>query len=262
MAKTLETGAAVQASEGKGHIPPQGEALSEENRLRLSSLCASRAEMYQLLSRLYMVEVDQALFDGLCDAAFPTGTGNQDVDEGYRLLATYCASQHDDPLLDLARDYAHVFIGHGNNAYAAAYPFESVYTSEKRLLMQEARDEVVLFYAQDGFEVGRGWSDPEDHVGVELQYLEIMARRTQRSLDESDCREALHLFGRQRSFLSRHLVSWIPILVNDMLRLAETDAYRGLALLTRGLLAEDLAFLTNTVSSEEPDTDGVVIETA
>ena len=38
------------------------------------------------------------------------------------------------------------------------------------------------------------------------------------------------------------------MLVNDMRRLAQTDLYQGLALLTKGLLAEDRRFLDSVVA--------------
>lgn len=226
-------------------------SLAAEDRAQLAALNTRREGMYELLSRLYRVEVDQQLFDGLCAAEYPTGTGNADVDAGYRKLALYCASHREDALLDLARDYARVFIGHGNNAYAAAYPFESVYTSEKRLLMQEARDEIVDIYRRGGLELDPGWSDPEDHVALELEYMQIMARRTREALESHDDSHALELLDDQRTFLLRHLVSWTPFLVKDMQRLAQTDLYQGLALLTKGFLAEDRRFLNSVVAVGE-----------
>jgi TorA maturation chaperone TorD len=230
-------------------------ALSDDDRALLLDLNRRRESMYGLLSRLYKVEVDADFYSSLCNASFPTGTGNDDVDEGYRLIATYCASQHDDALLDLARDYARVFIGHGNNAYAAAYPFESVYTSEKRLLMQEARDEILEIYKKGGLQIDPSWIDPEDHVALELEYMQIMARRTQEKLQDHDDDAALALLDDQRRFLLKHLVSWTPMLVNDMKRLAHTDLYQGLALLTKGLLAEDRSFLSNIVSEPNAEED-------
>lgn len=225
--------------------------LNDDDRAMLVSLNEQRENAYGLLSRLYLVEVDPGFYADLCQAAFPANTGNEDVDAGYRLIATYCASQHDDAPLDLARDYARVFIGHGNNAYAAAYPFESVYTSEKRLLMQEARDEILGVYAQGGLQVDPNWHDPEDHIALELSYMQVMARRTREALEAHDDDHALSLLDDQRRFLLRHLVSWTPLLVNDMLRLAHTDLYQGLALLTRGLLSEDRDFLNSVVAEEE-----------
>ena len=225
--------------------------LGEGDRATLVELCGQRENMYALLGRLFRREVDAEFYNNLCASSFPCDTGNDDVDAGYRDIALYCASHADDAVLDLARDFARVFIGHGNNAYAAAYPFESVYTSEKRLLMQEARDEVVKIYRESCVEIGDDWHDPEDHVALELEYMQIMARRAREALEAHKDDEALVLLAGQRDFLLKHLVSWTPFLVKDMLRIAQTDLYRGLALLTRGLLAQDREFLGSVVTEAE-----------
>ena len=60
---------------------------------------------------------------------FPTATGNAKVDEGYHLLYDYLKTAWDDSVTELAIDFVRTFIGHGVNAYSAAYPYESVYTA-------------------------------------------------------------------------------------------------------------------------------------
>ena len=62
--------------------------------------------------------------------------GTDAGDEGNRLIATYLSGIWENTLTELAADYMRTFFGHGYSGHAAAYPFESVYSSEKRLLMQ------------------------------------------------------------------------------------------------------------------------------
>ena len=219
----------------------------------LIKLIEQRAATYGLLSRLFRVEIDQELLDELHGMRFPASTGNADVDEGYLRLAKYLSNTWENSLTDLAVDYTRVFIGHGVDAYSAAYPFESVYTSEKRLLMQEARDEIVEVYRESGFAVDASWEDPEDHIALELEYMQMMARRARQALEAGEDERALELLDEQRTFLLRHLLSWTPFLANDMERIAQTDLYQGLALLTRGLLAQDREFLNSVVVSEEQE---------
>ena len=168
-------------------------------------------------------------------------------------LAPYLGGAWADPLIDLAVDYVRTFIGHGTNSYGAAHPFESVYTSEKRLKMQEARDEIVEVYRESGFAVDASWEDPEDHIALELEYMQMMARRARQALEAGEDERALELLDEQRTFLLRHLLSWTPFLANDMERIAQTDLYQGLALLTRGLLAQDREFLNSVVVSQEQE---------
>ena len=195
--------------------------------------------------------MDEEAYESLRSGGFTAGTGSAKVDEGYRLIATYLSNDHDDAITQLAVDYARVFIGHGNTAYSAAYPFESVYTSEKRLLMQEARDEILQCYAEAGLVISPAWKDPEDHIALELEYLQIMSERAKAALESADEEEALRLVGVQRDFLLRRVTSWTPMMTADMRRFAKTDFYRGLSVLTEGFLAQDKAFLSNIVEEEE-----------
>ncbi|MFR8831359.1 MAG: molecular chaperone, partial [Eggerthella lenta] len=166
---------------------PATESLADEATVQeFVKLNEQRAATYGLLSRLYRVEVDQPLLDELHSMRFPAKTGNENVDEGYRLLATYLSNTWDNSITDLAIDYVRVFIGHGVDAFSAAYPFESVYTSEKRLLMQEARDEVLAIYRSAGLDKQDSWKEGEDHIALELEFEQIMATRTVEALRKGD----------------------------------------------------------------------------
>ena len=94
----------------------------------LAELTAQRSAVYRLLARLYRVEVDEEFLTELKAMRFPAATGNTAVDAGYRAIATYLSGADAHTITDLAVDYVRAFIGHGIDAYSAAYPFESVYT--------------------------------------------------------------------------------------------------------------------------------------
>ena len=231
---------------------PATETLADEATMQeLVKLNEQRAATYGLLSRLYRVEVDQPLLDELRSMRFPAKTGNENVDEGYRLLATYLSNTWDNSVTDLAIDYVRVFIGHGIDAFSAAYPFESVYTSEKRLLMQDARDEVLAIYRSAGLDKKNSWKEGEDHVALELEFEQVLANRTAEALRKGDEEEAAALLTTQRNFLEDHLLSWVPMMTADMKRFAKTDLYQGLAYLTDGFLNTDKAFLDDVLTEDE-----------
>lgn len=216
----------------------------------LIKLIEQRAATYGLLSRLFRVEIDQELLDELHGMRFPASTGNADVDEGYLRLAKYLSNTWENSLTDLAVDYTRVFIGHGVDAYSAAYPFESVYTSEKRLLMQEARDEVLAIYRSAGLDKQDTWKEGEDHIALELEFEQIMATRTVEALRKGDEDEAVALLTTQKNFLEDHLAAWAPMMTSDMKRFAQTDFYRGLAYLTDGFLQTDQTFLDDVLAED------------
>lgn len=210
-----------------------------------------RAATYGLISRLFRVEIDEDLLKELHSMRFPASTGNKNVDEGYRRIATYLSNTWDNSLTDLAVDYARVFIGHGVDAFSAAYPFESVYTSEKRLLMQDARDEVLAIYRAAGLDKQDSWREGEDHVALELEFEQILANRTVEALEKGDEDEAAALLTTAKNFLNDHLISWVPMMTADMKRFAKTDLYQGLAYLTDGFLKTDMAFLKDVLTEDK-----------
>jgi TorA maturation chaperone TorD len=109
-------------------------------------------------------------------------------------------------------------------------PWESVYTSPKRLMMQEAHDAVSDFYRKAGLAVG----DPnvlQDHVGAELSFLAILYGKMETEPEHApSCRELAE------RFLTEHLRKWIPVFSADLERAADSRIYKTLAKATRDLI--------------------------
>lgn len=217
----------------------------------LAGIMDQRANTYMLLSRLYLKEIDEPLLHELHDMVFPMNTGDGDVDEGYLLIATYLSNLWTESLTELAVDYARSFLGNGVDAFAAAYPYESVYTSEKRLLMQDARDEVLAIYRSFGIEKQKDWGEGEDHIALELEFMRVLCERTSKALRAGDADEAARLLLAQRNFMHDHLVTWVPMMTADLRRFTQTRMYEGLACLTDGFLRTDYAMLQDILAGEE-----------
>ncbi len=217
----------------------------------LTDAMEQRAGTYGFLSRLYRVEADQELLDDMEGMRFPAATGDPDLDEGHRRLATFLSNTWEGTLSDLAKDYVASFIGHGIDAFSAAYPYESVYTSEKRLMMQQARDEVLAIYRSEGMDKAEDWKECEDHVAVELEFMQILCQRTADALRKGDEDEAVRLLETQRNFQKDHLYAWTPMMTADMKKFAKTDLYQGLAYLTDGFLRTDHDFLEEILDDGE-----------
>lgn len=232
---------------------PIDQTLSEDpvETSDLIELLKQRTRTYELISRLYRVEVDEDFLAELKTMRFPVSTGNASADSGFRAMATYLAGTWENSVLDLAIDYVRTFIGNGVDTHAAAYPFESVYTSERRLLMQDARDEVLAIYRSLGLEKGPHFKESEDHIAAETELMAILSRRTVEALCAGDENAAVQLLETQRNFLEDHLASWAPMLTLEMRRFAKTGLYQGLASLTDGFIGGDVEFLAEILSDEE-----------
>lgn len=209
-----------------------------EEKLVLSDLMASRAQTYGMLARLFRVEVDLPAIRELQGMRFPVATGNDLVNLGYRQLYDYLKGAWEDSVTELAIDYVRCFIGHGVNGYSAAYPYESVYTSERRLMMQEARAEVLATFRENNLKRGR-WNESEDHIAMELEFMQRLALRTQEALCKGNEEAAIEHLHIQLDFTNDHLMNWLPMLVSDMQQFARTTFYQGLGNLTLGYIQED-----------------------
>ena len=229
------------------------ETTEAADEVDLVELMNARAQGYGMLARLLRVEIDADTLKELQGMRFPTATGNAKADEGYRQMFEYLRRAWDDSITELAIDFVRTFIGHGVNGYSAAYPFESVYTSERRLLMQEARAEVLATFRENNLKKDR-WTEGEDHIALELEFMQRMSLRTAEALAAGNDDEAVELVRRQYTFLQDHLLNWVPMFVSDMRMFAKTLFYQGVAQLLMGHLEEDeavLAALLESVDGEE-----------
>ena len=220
-------------------MPDQTEEVVEG--CELVDFMTRRARTYGLLARIFRVEVDGKFLEELRHLKFPTSTGNEHVDYGYRTMYNYLKGTWEDTLLDLARDYARTFIGHGNNGRSAAYPFESVHTSEKRLLMQDARDAVLAAYRSEMITLVNEHNEPEDHMGFELAFSAVLLRRAVEALAAGNTARAIELVEKERAFVRDHLGVWAPEFASDVKRIAQTGFYRALADILLGYLEVDTA---------------------
>ncbi len=226
------------------------EEVAAPEEVNLVELMNARARSYGMLARLFREEVDLPTLRELQQMRFPQATGNAAADEGYHQLYDYLKRAWDDSVTELAIDYVSTFIGHGVNGYSAAYPYESVYTSERRLLMQEARAEVLATLREN--ELMRGnWNEAEDHIALELEFMQRLSLRAAEALSDNAEDEAIAYLRTSYDFLENHLLNWVPMLVADMRMHARTLFYQGLAQLTLGSLREDEAVLRELLDSAE-----------
>ena len=192
-----------------------------------NKMMTARANFYRFLSRLYLLEVDEGLWNALQNMTFPTDNAEGDMKAGYEMMGDYLAVNANADLTavldDLAVDYARIFLSAGVAQGKAAFPYESVYTSRKHLVMQDSRMDVVELYAKKGVTPAKdNYHVPEDHLGYLCEYMAIL-------IDEGAEDE-------QKAFLKNHLSNWVSAFTVDMGKYASTDFYRGLAKLTRGFL--------------------------
>lgn len=202
---------------------------------------ASRAEFDRFLASLYLYELTADQVEAL--AGVTVEDDGSDVARGLGIIREYLRHRDRATPQALAVDYAHVFLGAGTYDKIMAPPYESVFTSEERILMQDARDGALAYYRAEGLELPADNTTPEDHLGFELQFAALLAERMAEALEAGEAARAAELADLQRSFFTYHQANWLPALCDAVEEHAQTAFYRGVALVTRGYLAAEEAFV-------------------
>jgi TorA maturation chaperone TorD len=204
--------------------------------MELEGLLSNRCSMYGFLARVYRVEVDQDLLDRMTDMNLSVEVDAPEISQGYAILRRFLQNQRESALTDLAVDYARTFLGAGLVGGDGAYPYESVYTNADRLVMQDARDEVLKLYREEGLDRAREFNEPEDHLALELEFMAYLCQRSAAALKAGDNGGALGYLQKQHEFLAKHLLAWVPAFSQDVQRLAREEFYRAVAKITVGYL--------------------------
>ncbi len=186
----------------------------------------------------------ETLLGGDIFAEAPFAAGNPDVVAALELLRAW--SEHnrgglaDEAFDDLRADYTRLFIGPGEMKVA---PWESVYFNDERLTFQKETLQVRAWYQRFGLQAERLYNEPDDHVGLELEFIAHLARLGLQALEQKDEATLTRSLKAQRDFVSEHLMRWAPRFCEQTEKETHTDFYRGIARLTRGLLDGATAML-------------------
>ena len=101
-----------------------------------------------------------------------------------------------------------------------APPWGSVYLDREKLLFTEETLYVRRYYEHYGFELKNKYSEPDDHLGLELQFIAALLKQ--------DRMEAV------LDFAKTYILSWICEWSKDVQEHARVDYYRALANLAVG----------------------------
>jgi TorA maturation chaperone TorD len=130
---------------------------------------------------------------------------------------------------DLQTEFTRLLVG---PAKLPSPPWESVYTSEHRQMMQEAHGAVKALHAEAGMNIDDSRVMP-DHIGAELLFLAALLDRLGDENDEQRQR-TLDIADR---LLDEHLNRWVGPFTNDLEKASRFPIYKALAGSTRDVLA-------------------------
>lgn len=204
----------------------------------------SRSDLYRWFSSVFAQEQTAASWDVQSSPEFlellELRAGEFDLGEPAATLASYltehAAEDSDELLLDLAVDFAQLFIGPGPGK---APPYESVFTSEDGRLYGDAYADVIQTLRREGIGVADGFAAPADHAAVELAVVAHLIDR----VDGDEELPATATPDAEASFLRDHVMNWFPRWLEHVEREARTAFYRSAAQLLTVFLERERARL-------------------
>lgn len=191
------------------------------------------AGAYTLTSRLLLEPPELALLDRIRHPGILDGWPMRD--EVSRRGARMLLDGADGDAVELARDYRALLVGPGDRFLP---PYESVYRSREGLVFEEQTLQVRAAYRAFGLVAPALNREPDDHIGLELQFLAEVCLRSLDALDRGDDDALDATLAAHQAFLEDHLLVWAPAYLERVHDGAATEFFRGAALLTAGLLDE------------------------
>jgi putative dimethyl sulfoxide reductase chaperone len=186
----------------------------------------------------------QSLIDADPFAEAPFANNQPDVFTALKMLQTWVAENRpglsDGAFEDIRVDYTRLFMGRG---FVIAPPWESVCFSEERLTFQEQTLQVRDWYQRFELRAENLHREPDDHIGLELEFLAHLARRGVARMEQNDKAGASTFLNAQRDFLAEHTIKWAPKWCDLVEKEARTTFYRGMARLGIGVISEMASIL-------------------
>lgn len=139
-----------------------------------------------------------------------------------------------------AEDYVRIF---GHTVSTQCPPYEAQYGTPHLFEQTRVLSDLGGFYGAFGLEVRREAGERPDHLGIELEFMQVLTYKEAYALkhhgvEHADlCREA------QEKFLCEHLATWIDDFAGRLIRRAGSGPYAAYAEALRRYVASELTHL-------------------
>lgn len=158
---------------------------------------------------------DLKLFDEI-----PLESSNQNIEYAKMLLKNFHTDTDKEKYDKLVTDYQDLFVG--VNGVVKAPVWESIYTSCEPIMFQQSTLDARQWYARFGLKIEKLYNEPDDHAGQILMFFAYL-------LSNEENKEEAEVF------FKNHIDSWINEFADNIIRSAETDFFKGIAYLLKGV---------------------------
>lgn len=192
--------------------------------------------LYHLLGRVFQSEPTKEMIDGLKALRLPL----DEEPHAHGLLLMVSAAQQNysrsaEWLEELAGEFVRVFIG---PLKPLVVPYASFYLSDSRQLMTDETIEVRRRYLEAGMAIKDLYKVPDDHIGIELEFLYYLASESASLMREGRQAEATTFQTMKTDFITSHMALWVPQFAEQLVNVTKEDFFKGAGLLLNALFQE------------------------
>lgn len=177
------------------------------------------------------------LLEGDFFIEIPFGAASEQVITGQNLLEQWVLAAQTKSLpevvAELNSEWLRLMVGYGE---PEAPPWATYYFEKDPLIFGRKTLEVRSWYARYGLEIERKHHEPDDHLGLMLQFLAALILRQSEALQTGDYALAKELASEQHKFLTANVLPWVSHWRALVVDAAKNPFYPGLACLIDGSL--------------------------
>jgi len=155
-----------------------------------------------------------------------TETATEPLDDAWNNLVQAAKALDASAWQALAVEHTHLFAGLMEGS-APPPPFESAW--REGLEPGGVLAQVNQSYADAGFANIDLSAGPQDHLGVELKFMAILALREAEAWQQDDATTASMRIDQQQAFLDQHLLTWVPRWADTLAQRTQERLYWALA---------------------------------
>jgi len=200
----------------------------------------ARINLYALISRLTMSEVDEGLLKSIEEdenmlSFFPTYASWEKRDELERndLIERY-----------LNVDFTNLFLLH-------LIPYESFYMREDQMMETGGENPVQAIFNAYEFrvELDKARVMASDHIAIELEFMYELCKAESKALEDGNLEIAKQLSQLQHGFMKDHILEWAPMYLLNVKNEAGTAFYFDVADLALEFIMSDFQYLEDLKNS-------------
>ncbi len=206
---------------------------------------------FRFLSQVFLEIPSRKLIEEMIENKiffeWPVDKNQKSISKGLEILQEFCEKFQQKNIKSLKQDFTRLFIGLEK---MLAPPYASVYLSEDCLLYESPFFDVRRFYRKIGLSVNPRKNEPDDHIGFELFCLSFLCEQVALAARKNDQKKIKINQKILKEFHSGFLNTWLDSFLLRVKDEAQTSFYRGVALLTSGLVESLSGYLDFNLTEE------------